>query len=202
MSDLSLIEAVKNGNYDEAEKLIKNGADVNQQGEQGWTPLNFAAGKGSLPMVRLLVENGANIFKVGRDLRTPYMIALAAGRVSVVKYLRELEDNYPGEKPPRAQRQYCKAYHLGSLRKYPAWNETRVNWKKNMGKNNDEEESLFNDEKIVFIHHDYTVTESVWHNENVIFNQPDSEWEEFCATSLKFWIPDDVDLMVPNESNA
>ena len=202
MSDLSLIEAVKSGNYDEVEKLIKSGSDVNQQGEQGWTPLNFAAGKGALPIVKLLVERGADIYKVGRDLRTPYMIALAAGQVSVAKYLRELEDNYPGERPPRTQRKYCKAYYLGEIRKYPAWNEVRINWKKIKDKNNDEDGGPFTDEKIVFVHQDYTVTESVWHNENVIFNESDPEWEEFCTTSLRFKVPDDLDLMIPNESDA
>src|SRR6185295_9528272 len=98
MSDLSLIEAVKASDYAKAETLIQNGADVNQGDEQGWTPLNFAAGKGDLPLIKLLVENGADIFKVGRDRRTPYMIALAAGRVSAVKYLAEAEEHYAGEK--------------------------------------------------------------------------------------------------------
>src|SRR5262249_40465056 len=129
MSDLGLIEAVKAVDYAKAQKLIEDGADVNQQEEQGWTPLNFAAGKGNLPLVKLLVGKGADVFKVGRDMRTPYMIALAAGRVSVVKYLREVEDAVPGEKPQRPERQYCKAYHLGDLRKYPAWKESRINWK-------------------------------------------------------------------------
>src|SRR5215468_9883983 len=108
MSELFLIKAAKNGAYSEAEQLIKSGADVNQQDEQGWTPLNFAAGSGDLSLVKLLVENGADVLKVGRDRRTPYMIALAAGRVPVVQYLRTVEDNYPGEKPPRQERQYCK----------------------------------------------------------------------------------------------
>jgi len=109
MNDLALIDAVKAGDYDKSSALINEGADVNQQDEQGWTPLNFAAGKGNLALVKLLVEKGAEIFKVGRDQRTPYMIALAAGRVSVVKSLREMEDQYPGEKPARPERKYCKA---------------------------------------------------------------------------------------------
>lgn len=201
MNDLSLIEAVKNGDYAEAEKLIRDGAEVNQQDEQGWTPLNFAAGKGDLSIVKLLVENGAEIFKVGRDRRTPYMIALAAGRVSVVKYLREMEDNYPGEKPQRPQRKYCKAYHLQDLREYPAWSEGRINWKKKKDDNNGDGDGdePFPGDKVVFIHQDLTVTESVWHNENVIFNQVDSAWSDFCSDALRFKVPDDLDLIVPNE---
>lgn|GEM_PF-218177 len=205
MSDLRLIDAVKAGDYEEAEKLIKSGSDIAQHDEQGWTPLNYAAGKGHLPLVKLLVENGADIFKVGRDRRTPYMIALAAGRVSVVKYLREVEERYPGEKPSRPQRKYCKAYHLVDLRKYPEWNETQINRKENKGGNNGSADSSLTDDKddkIVFIHQDFTVTESVWHNENVIFDQVNPAWEEFCSNSLKFKVPDDLDLIVPNESSA
>jgi len=201
MSDLGLIEAVKNGDYSVAEKLASMGADVNQQDEQGWTPLNFAAGKGDLSMVKFLVERGADVFKVGRDLRTPYMIALAAGRVSVVKYLREVEDKFPGEKPARPPRKYCKAHYLKDLRTYPGWHESRINWEGKKENGNGLADENFTDEKVVFIHQDLTVTESVWHNENVVFNNVSSEWEEFCANSLKFKVPDDLDLIVPNESN-
>jgi hypothetical protein len=203
MSEQSLIDAVNAGDYSEVESLCKNGVDVNQQDEQGWTPLNFAAGKGNLAMVKLLIDNGADIFKVGRDRRTPYMIALAAGRVSVVKYLREMEDQYPGEKPARPQRQYCRAYHLQDLRRYPAWTESRINWKKKRDNGNGANpEEPFSDQKVVFIHQDLSVTESVWHNEDVIFNQIDPAWADFCASTLEFKVPDDLDLIVPNEPTA
>lgn len=205
MSNQSLIDAVKARDTAEVEKLILSGVDVNEGDEQGWTPLNFAAGEGNLPLVKLLIEKGADIFKTGRDRRTPYMIALAAGRVSVAKYLREMEDAYPGEKPQRPQRKYCKAYHLQDLRQYPAWSENRINWKKQAdinAANNGQGDDLFTDDKVVFIHQDLTVTESVWHSENVVFDQVDSAWAEFCANSLNFKVPDDLDLIVPNEGNA
>ncbi|HKV41006.1 MAG TPA: ankyrin repeat domain-containing protein [Blastocatellia bacterium] len=203
MANLDLIEAVKAGDHVKAAMLIENGADVHQQGEQEWTPLNFAAGRGDLAIVKLLIEKGADIFKVGRDLRTPYMIALAAGRVSVVKYLREMEDQYTGEKPVRPEREYCKAYHLGDLRRYPNWTESRINWKeKKADGNGDGDSGPFNDEKIVFIHQDFTVTESMWRNANVIFNLVEPSWKDFCADSLKFKVPDDLDLIVPNEAHA
>jgi uncharacterized protein len=198
MSEPLLIEAVKNGAYAEAEQLIRSGTDVNQQDEQGWTPLNFAAGKGDLSLIKLLVENGADVFKVGRDRRTPYMIALAAGRVTVVQYLGTVEDNYTGEKPARPERNYCKAYYLGDLRKYSAWIENRINWKNKENGDRDvnsSSEEPFTDERIVFIHQDFTVTESMLHNENLIFNQGDSAWKDFCANTLSFKVPDDLDLI-------
>lgn len=204
MSDLKLHDAVKARDYAEAERLIKDGADPNQQDELGWTPLSFAAGNGELSLVELLAANGADIFKVGRDQRTPYMIALAAGRVSVVRCLRQLEDQHPGQKPPRPDRQYCKAYQLHDLRRYPMWSESRINWEKKIGdaNGNGDSNDSFPDEKIVFVHQDFSVTESMWHNENVLFNDVDSAWEAFCAESLNFKVPDDIDLIVPNEKNA
>jgi hypothetical protein len=200
MSESGLIEAVKNGEYAATEILIKSGTDVNQQDEQGWTALNFAAGKGDLPLVQLLVDNGADIFKVGRDRRTPYTIALAAGRVSVAKYLREVEDNFPGQKPARPPRQYCKAYYLRDLRSCPSWSESRINWKEKKENGNGNGGDGFADDKVVYIHQDLTVTESIWANENVIFENVDTVWQNFCADYLKFKVPDDLDLSVPNES--
>jgi hypothetical protein len=200
MRDVGLIEAVKAGDFARAEKLIGAGADLNQQDEQGWTPLNFAAGKGDLALVKLLIDGGADVFKTGRDHRTPYLIALAAGRLPVVKYLREVEDRYLGEKPARPQRQYCKAYHLGELRHYPAWSEGRINWKQKA--NGQGGEAAFDEDSVVFIHQDFTVTESMWHNENVIFNQVTSDWEAFCVDALQFRVPDDIDLIVTAENPA
>lgn len=191
MSELQLIEAAKADNLTAATNLIESGTDLNQQDEQGWTPLNWASGKGNLEMVNLLVKQGADVFKTGRDQRTPYMIALAAGHADVAKLLREAEDGVEGLKPERPERKYCKAYHLSDFRQYPNWLETRGNWK-----NNDKDEQTLADEDIVFLHQDYTVTQSMWHNENVIFDKVTTEWKEFCEKALKFKVPDDLDLIV------
>ena len=196
-----MIEAAKSGNIGEVEKLLNSSVDANQCDEQGWTALNFAAGRGDLNMVKLLVERGADPFQVGRDNRTPYMIALAAGRVDVVKYLREVEDRIDPEKAKtfRPERIYCKAYHLNDLRQFPGWSESRINWKqKGDLKEEMSEDGEFPDDKIVFIHQDFTVTESVWHNERVIFNQVSEKWSEFCSSNLGFSVPSDLDLIVAN----
>ena len=199
MSDLQLIDAVKAEDVETVKELIETGVQVNQVDEQGWTPLNWAAGKGNLDLVKLLVEHGADIFQVGRDQRTPYMIALAAGRVEVVKYLRQAEDDYPGAKPERQTRPYCKAYHLKDLRQFPGWSESRLHWKENRyaaaSDNGAGTSHEFTDDDIVFIHQDFTVTQSMWHAENVIFDQISPQWEEFCASVLNFKVPDDIDLI-------
>lgn len=207
MSDLQLLEAAKAGSLDGVNAALEAGADVNQTDEQGWTPLNWAAGKGSLEIVRLLVERGADVFKVGRDLRTPYMIALAAGHADVVRFLREAEDAVQGEKPARPERQYCKVYHLRELRQFPGWSENRI---KMTGENGSGAEAgngngagdgaALTDDDVAFLHQDFTVTRSMWRGEDVIFNQVTPEWQRFCTEILGFKVPDDLDLIVSFKS--
>jgi hypothetical protein len=194
MSDLQLIEAVKAGDLAATEQLIGSGADINQQDEHGWTPLNWASGKGDVALIKLLVENGADVFKVGTDQRTPYLIALAAGHAEAARLLIEAEDRTGSGKTSRMEKKYCKAYLLSALRQFPGWSESRINWKE--AKDDLDAETVFTDESVVFIHQDFTVTESMWHNENVIFNQVTPEWKEFCASALDFKVPDDFDLIV------
>jgi len=41
----------------------------------------------------------------------------------------------------------------------------------------------------VFLHQDLTVTSSMWHNEDVVFDNVTPEWQEFCHTVLNFRVP-------------
>jgi len=199
LTNTQLIAAVRDGDVNKVKELLDGGADVNEPGEQGWTPLNWASGKGNLELVTLLVEKGADVFKVGRDQRTPQMIALAAGRADVVRYLRDAEDRVEGDKPARPQRKYCKAYHMSDFRQFAGWSEGRINWKKSA---DEAEDKQLGDDDVVFLHEDYTVTLSIWANENVLFNNVTPEWKNFCDTSLGFKVPDDLDLIVAANSAA
>jgi hypothetical protein len=198
LKNTPLIEAVRAGELNTVREVLASGADINEQGEQGWTPLNWAAGKGELHLVKLLVENGADVFKVGRDQRTPYMIALAAGLVEVAKFLRQAEDQAVGQKTDRHARKYCKAYQLQDLRRFPGWVECKINWKEKKEDNGDKgnDAQKLTDDSVVFLHQDYIVTQSMWHDENVIFNAVTSSWVEFCSNNMAFSVPDDMDLIV------
>lgn len=56
---MRLIAAVLAGNEAEVRRLIESGADVNELGDQGRTPLIEAASKGDARLVRVLLEAGA-----------------------------------------------------------------------------------------------------------------------------------------------
>ena len=196
MADLQLMEAVKAGDLTKADELINLGMDINQEDDQGWAPLNWAAGKGDLEAVRLLVDRGADVSKSGRDQRTPYMIALAAGHVEVVKFLKDAEDKANPEKPS-TQRKYCKAYRLSELRRYPAFTESKTEKQATRDQSNGSaEQSELSADDIVFIHQDFTVARSMWEHEDVIFDQVTPEWIDFCSRELSFKVPDDLELVV------
>ena len=184
MSQMEFIEAIKSGNRASVAEMIDAGAELNQQDKQGWTPLNWAAGSGQLEIVNLLLERGADPLAVGRDLRTPQMIALAAGHAEAVKLLRAAEAKAGGVQS--SERKYCTAFHVSDLRRYSGWTS---------------EVQDLNDDDVVFLHQDYTVTKSIWAGEDVIFNNVNEQWKEFCNNELQFAVPDALDLIAkPAES--
>jgi uncharacterized protein len=184
MTKLQLIDAVQSRDLATLQALIEAGTDVNEQDEQGWTPLSWAAGKGDLAAVRLLIDNGADVFKTGRDQRTPYMIALAAGHVEIVQLLQQAEAAINANASTRREVTYCQAFPVGQLRRFTAWKESSsTNGHRSLA-----------DEDLVFLHQDYSVTESMWHNENVIFSDESPAWREFCTNELGFKVPTEIEL--------
>ncbi|HKR11862.1 MAG TPA: ankyrin repeat domain-containing protein [Pyrinomonadaceae bacterium] len=189
MSEMDLIEAVKSGNSDSVRELVEAGAEVNQQDKQGWTPLSWAAGKGELEIVESLLQHGADPFLVGRDLRTPQMIAVAAGRAEVVKALRRAEAERQDGDAKQSERKFCSAFYVKELRGYSAWTENEIK-----AADANAPHQLSGDD-VVFLHGDYSVTRSIWANEDVVFDKVTDQWKDFCKSELQFTIPDDLDLI-------
>lgn len=183
MSELQLIDAVKTGKLAKVEEVLNSGADIHQQDEQSWTPLNWAAGKGDVDMVKLLLDRGADVLRVGRDQRTPYKISLAARHTDVARLLKEKERASNGTSGDSSPRDYAKGYLLGDFRKFSGWREENENSRE------------LSDSDVVFLHQDFTVTQLIWPGENVIFNQDTPEWRDFCSQQLQFEVPDDFDLI-------
>lgn len=193
--ELELIETVKEGDVGKARELCDAGADVHQQDDQGWTPLNWAAGQGNVELVQLLLERGADVTRTGRDNRTPLMIAKAASRKEVAEILTEAEKEKGVWEDPRETRPYCKAYYLRDLRRFGDWSDDDGPASGNGGgaaEEEDEESGPLTDDSIVYLHQDFTVTRSMWHGENVLFDEVTPDWRVFCQRELAFDIPEDL----------
>jgi ankyrin repeat protein len=195
MSDLQLIEAVKTGQFSKVEEALNAGADIHQQDEQGWTPLNWAAGRGDVEIVGLLLDRGADVFRTGRDQRTPYKIALAAKHTDVARLLKKAEQPVNGASSDSTYGNYARAYLLGDLRKFSDWREEKINWKETIPAGENGNSSGLSDDDVVFLQEDFTVTQLIWPGENVIFNRSTPEWIDFCTQELQFKVPDDFDLI-------
>jgi uncharacterized protein len=207
MSELELIAAVKSGNTPLIKTLIQSRTDVNQQDDQGWTPLNWAAAKGNSEVVKLLLQKGADVFKTGRDLRTPAMIALAAGQAKTAEILLEAESKVEGEKPAFPQRKFCTAYPIEEFRQFPGWTENQDGPPANRSNGSSHSSAApaeaSADDGILFLHQNYVVTKSIWDDEQIVFNQFSEDWKTFCHEVLQFRVPDDLDLIAERPaSNA
>ena len=200
MSDLQLIDAVKTGQLAKVDEALSAGADIQQQDEQGWTPLNWAAGSGSVEIVGLLLNRGADVFRTGQDQRTPYMIAVAAKHIDVARLLKKAEQAVNGASGDSTSRDYARAYLLGELRKFSDWREEKINWKETNLANENGNSRELSDDDVVFLQQDFTVTELIWPGENVIFNRITPEWIDFCSQELQFKVPDDFDLIASTPS--
>ncbi len=171
-----LISAVRQGDFELAKKLLLEGANVNEQDEQGWTSLHWAAGSSNVELVRLLLDHHADVTIKGRDNRTPWMVARAAGRTPTIEVLAQSEKAANVWKDPRDGKPYCKGYYLKDLMSYPNWPSS----------------AEAAGESVVYLHQDFTVTKSVWPGENVVFNHVTPEWVQFCQSQLQFAIPPDL----------
>ncbi len=83
---------------------------------------------------------------------------------------------------------YCKAYPVRRLREFSGWREelSHLNTDRKDGR---EIESVLTDDDILYLQEDYTVTDGVFQDENMVFDTVTDEWKAFCHDQLGFSIP-------------
>jgi hypothetical protein len=79
-------------------------------------------------------------------------------------------------------RKYCKAYYLRDLRQFSDWMEK-----------SEADEPALSDDDVVYLWDDFTVIRNaVIPDKGMVFDAVTPEWQNFCATTLHFEIPEDL----------
>jgi hypothetical protein len=88
---------------------------------------------------------------------------------------------------------YCKAYPIQRLREFSGWTENAQNARSERteidGKQVEEPRALTEDD-FLYLQDNYTVTDGIFKDENVIFDDVTPQWLDFCRDVLKFEIPE------------
>jgi hypothetical protein len=89
---------------------------------------------------------------------------------------------------------YCKAYHVSSLRKYKEWkentNDLRGEKKYVNGQEILEPKKSLEDDDILYLQENYVVTHGIFKDEHIVFDEVTDAWRDFCQKDLQFEIPD------------
>ncbi|CAD7697559.1 unnamed protein product [Ostreobium quekettii] len=85
----ALIMAATDGDFEEVERLLNEGVDIEVRTARDSTPLMLAAFMGHLEIVELLIDEGARINSTDIDERTPLHYASQKNHTTVVQVLLE-----------------------------------------------------------------------------------------------------------------
>lgn len=90
---------------------------------------------------------------------------------------------------------YCKAYLVSDLSKYKGWKPNLENLRQpEPDKPNEEVEARteLQDDDILYVQEDLTVTDGIFKDENIVFEDDGDGWKGFCEKDLGFEVPEDV----------
>lgn len=87
---------------------------------------------------------------------------------------------------------YCKAYSLRKLREFRGWTEKAENARKETEIIDGKEVEILReltDDSYLYLQENYVVTDGIFKDENIIFDNVTPEWIEYCQKKLQFEIP-------------
>ncbi len=87
---------------------------------------------------------------------------------------------------------YCKAYSVAKLRGFAGWSEKAENARKEKKQVEGKEVEVtrtLTDNDYLYLQENYVVTDGIFKDENIIFDQVTPEWMEYCQKVLAFEIP-------------
>jgi hypothetical protein len=100
---------------------------------------------------------------------------------------------------------YCKAYLAKQFREFPGWSEKKENVRKEKkevdGKEVEVDREL-NDDSILYLQENYVVTDGIFKDQNIIFDNVTDEWKDYCHGTLAFEIPNYEPINIPTAETA
>jgi len=92
---------------------------------------------------------------------------------------------------------YCKAYPVERFREFPGWPENpntspRIQPEEKASACSVRSDSKTEEVNYLFLQENFVVTNGIFIDENIVFNDISNQWESFCREILKFEIPPDV----------
>src|SRR5215212_10231627 len=82
---------------------------------------------------------------------------------------------------------YCTAYPIKQLREFPEWRETGENARKESQQVDGREVNVtreLTDDAFLYLQENFVVTDGIFIDENIIFDDISPEWIRFCETTL------------------
>jgi hypothetical protein len=93
----ALFYAIEKNNLVYAQKVLSMNFDPNLHHDNGYTPLAYAAMRGSLPMIELLLRNGADASQTTTEGDSAVELALRFGHAEVADALKQARRGAPDE---------------------------------------------------------------------------------------------------------
>ena len=87
---------------------------------------------------------------------------------------------------------YCKAYSVKQFREFSQWQEKSENARlkqQDVDGSKVEVKRSLTDEDFLYLQENYVVTDGIFKDENIIFDQITPEWKAFCQNVLGFKVP-------------
>jgi hypothetical protein len=88
---------------------------------------------------------------------------------------------------------YLKAYPMARFREFGGWAENAQNARQENHDGGGPEAAAprqLTDSDFLYLQENYTVTDGIFLDQNIIFDRVTPEWIEFCENALKFEIPE------------
>lgn len=99
---------------------------------------------------------------------------------------------------------YCKAYLAKQFREYDGWKEDtsdlRTETREVDGKEEEVQREEIGDDDILYLQENYVVTDGIFKDENIVFDDVTDAWKSFCHDTLDFEIPEYEVPEVPTET--